>query len=426
VNAEDNRVVNLPYSVGVLLAVNALSDAWLLLDAPACAMHRPGFIQDSHDWKSTLWDAKGFHRVLITRTHPDELVKDPVRDIPGQLERIAAVPGCGAILAVGYPLVTLTGVQHDLLWRSLDPQPAKPFFCIRGGRLEEDWLDGYAETLLAIARGMDLGRPAPDPGRVALVGYPWDRNEGDHVANVAELRRLLLAMDLDVVAVWPSGGTVGELAAVSTAGTIVSMPHGREAAALLAERVGAQLVVGDLPFGLEATREWLGLVGEATGRADRARAVAETELAREVPRIALAVSRVLAGSTLAAFVDPNYLRPLARFVGDVGASLVLGCGRTGDGGMTRRGPWDDLPFPVMAAPSTTRMGEIGAGLSCDATVGRFEFSSLPFVELGFPSYFQHSLTDRPFLGFRGATAFLDRLVAVLLLNRHSRQVEAER
>ena len=40
-----------------------------------------------------------------------------------------------------------------------------------------------------------------------------------------------------------------------------------------------------------------------------------------------------------------------------------------------------------------------------------------FLEFGFPSFFDHALADRPFLGFRGWMAFVDRMANALMAQR---------
>ena len=108
---------NHPYSTGVVLAVNAVADAYLLLDAPVCAQWRPGFIQGSHDAASTLWDPAGAHRVQISGTTTERLVSGNLEDISRKLAGLAAAPGCGAVLAAGPPEQV---VRQDILRQAYD------------------------------------------------------------------------------------------------------------------------------------------------------------------------------------------------------------------------------------------------------------------------------------------------------------------
>lgn len=54
--------LSFPYNLGVLLALNAVSDAYLVLDGPGCSFYRGMMIHGRHDWSSTLLSADGWHR----------------------------------------------------------------------------------------------------------------------------------------------------------------------------------------------------------------------------------------------------------------------------------------------------------------------------------------------------------------------------
>ena len=55
---------NYPFMVGAYLAVNAISDAFLLVDGPDCAHMKTQYVQGNHDWLSTLTDISGFQKVM--------------------------------------------------------------------------------------------------------------------------------------------------------------------------------------------------------------------------------------------------------------------------------------------------------------------------------------------------------------------------
>ena len=65
--------------------------------------------------------------------------------------------------------------------------------------MRSDWLDGYDETLCALAGTLGPGKGKKVRGTVAVVGNMYDRNEGDHTGNMDELRRLTRALGLDLV-----------------------------------------------------------------------------------------------------------------------------------------------------------------------------------------------------------------------------------
>lgn len=426
-NENATRRLYSPYSIGVVLAVNALRDAYLLLDAPECALWRPGFVHGSHDLTSTLWDPSGVHRVQVSGTSTEKLATGDFTGLGQRLTRLAQVPGCGAVLAVGFPMATISGVPYETIWKNLSPRPAVPLVVVRGGATSHDWLDGYAQTLAALARDLPLAAMPRRDDAVAVVGYLYDRGERDHVANLAELHRMLAGCGLDLVSVWPSGGRVADLARVATAGTILSLPYGREAASRLAERTGARLVELDLPLGLEGSAAWLARVGAAIGREADARRFAEHELRRLVPRLERVVADVFAGATFAFAGDPVLVRPLALLLGELGSRLALAIGFAAGHHRATLGPFDDLPFPVVLEPSegSSRriVSETLADVPVDGLIGADlpAWSELPTggrpVELGYPSYRSHALHDRPYFGFEGTLCLVSRLAEELAFSR---------
>ncbi|MBI5241281.1 MAG: hypothetical protein HY926_12485 [Elusimicrobia bacterium] len=424
-------VFNQPYSVGVELAVNAVTDAYLLLDAPTCSLYRAGYIQGSHDSTSTLWDSEGAHRVQISSTMTEKIVSGNLPDLALRLGRLAAAPGCGAVLAAGFPMARIAGTPYQTIWDSLAPRPKVPFFPVLGGTISDDWLDGYAHTLLALAKGLPLPKAARRRTDVAIVGYMHDRGEHDHVANLAELRRMLAAIGLNLVSVWPNGAPLADLRAAAGAGAILSFPYARDAAARLAGRLGVPLVECGLPLGLGASADWLAQVGTALGRGARAEAFARKERARLLPRLEWAVEELFLHSEFIFGGDPVLLRPLARQLSELGGRLRAAFVMAGAHHRREFGAWDDLPFPVYEAPSEDRRAELLRGMhaadgppDCQIGVQPWERDDKFWrraVELGFPSYHSHAFHDRPYLGFEGALCLLSRIAEELLWSRRLRR-----
>jgi hypothetical protein len=61
------------YLLGVYLGVNALRDAFLLVEGPDCTYMKAQYIQGNHDWLSTLTSVSGFHRIANTALHPSKM-----------------------------------------------------------------------------------------------------------------------------------------------------------------------------------------------------------------------------------------------------------------------------------------------------------------------------------------------------------------
>ena len=414
------RRLNLPYLMGVYLAVNAIRDVWLVVDGPDCSHFKGQYIFGKHDWYSTLYRVDGRHRIVFTGTNAQNVTGKRDRLIAHTIRK-AMVDEAGAVFLTSMPLCGITGAQYDRIIEGIGG--AAPIVEIPGHSLRGDWLDGFAETLHAIARAKAIPRVRPRRRAVALVGYLMDRNEGDHAGNLAELSRLLAALDLDLVSVWPGGGSWADLDRVAQAGTIVSLPFGRAAARLLAERTGARLLETGLPIGLDGTRRWVEEVGAFAGREARAKALAREELDRVASRLARVVPFYFLNRGVAIISDPHHLVGLAGLCADLGMRLrfAAALGREAHAPAALRdgaAPGVPVRYELLEGPSLfAHLQEAGLAPG-DVMICTGEFAQelrrrLSVVEFGVPAYSHHAFTDEPFLGFEGALTLVNRMANAL-------------
>jgi nitrogenase molybdenum-iron protein alpha/beta subunit len=407
------------YMVGVYLAVNAVRDAYLLVEGPDCAHMKTQFVQGNHDWLSTLTSVSGYHRVANTALHPVHMARSREDDLRRLLSRLAGHPATGGVLLTSMPMAFVTGADYQRLCREAAETTGKAVVHIPGKSLSGDWLDGYAESLLALAQQLPLdcapGRPA-DPRKVAVVGYLFDRNEGDHRANVRDLREILAALGLETVSVWLEGQSFADLGAVARAGTILSFPYGRRAARALARRTGARVIECELPFGLDATERLVTQLGEALGVEEAARRLIDRELAEVIPALEWVIPFVFQGRSLGFIGDPYMACGAKESAALLGARLAFAvitdppahCRDLG----ARLGP--EVRLLIWPKHTNLRrfLEEVIEKESVDLLVTNQHgvgMGDVAWVELGFPSVYSHALYDRPFLGFRGALAFFDTL-----------------
>ncbi|MEQ1920182.1 MAG: nitrogenase component 1, partial [Elusimicrobiota bacterium] len=275
---------NFPSMLGVYLAVNAVSDVYALIDGPDCTLYKAHFIHGRHDLESTLLRIDGRHRVCFTNVCSQGVALEHDEILAQAVLRLDALPDCAAVLMTALPMCSITGVDYGRVTRALAPGLKGRALVVPPGSLVGDWLDGYAQTLTALAKSLDLQPGRTRPGTVAVVGHLMDRNEADRRADVRELERLAAGLGLECVSVWLSGQSYADLRRVEEAETVVSLPYARDAARLIVERTGAQLVESPLPFGLPRTMELLRGLGEAAGRPERAESFIAAELARLLPR----------------------------------------------------------------------------------------------------------------------------------------------
>jgi nitrogenase molybdenum-iron protein alpha/beta subunit len=410
--------VTYTYMVGVYLAVNALRDAYVLVEGPDCAHMKTQYVQGNHDWLSTLTSVSGFHRVANTALHPARMTGSREEAVQAQLTEIASHAGVGGMLLTSMPMAFLTGADYSRLCKDVAAATGKAVVHVPGKSLSGDWMDGYAESLLALARQLDLSGGTPAPNKVGIVGYLFDRNEDDHRANVKEIKRLLNALGLEVASIWLEGQDFADLNDIKDAGVILSFPYARKAARLVARRTGARLVECELPFGLEATERWLRQVAQATGREQLVQPLLDAELSDVVPRLEWVIPYLFQNRSLGFVGDPVLARgvhEVAQILGVRTAFVVVSNPPHSLGDLAQHlGP----EVPLLVYPHMKTLMQFANGFASDrgrgvdlivannSFVGSTEST---LVEFGFPSLYTHCLFDRPFVGFRGFLGFVDQL-----------------
>lgn len=377
-----------PYLIGVYLAINAIPDASFLVDGMECLFSKARFIQGQHDVYSTLLDCRADNRILHTDTNPMKIATNFEHGIAQALRAAAASPSCGVLLCGAIPTCAIAGTDYDRIVRAEGPGLGKPAFTLPMKSMSVDWLGGYEAVLQTLAAGMDIGGARCDDGHVAVIGYFMDRTEGEHRGNVAEIERMLKALGVERVTLWLSGRPYEELREARHASTIISLPHGRSAARTLAKRLGARLIETDVPLGLGGTRRWIEQVCDALGRRQRAEEFIAAELGEVVPRLEWVVPQAFLGRRFLHRGDPLYRPALTAMISEVGGELV------GDG----------APEGLSSFDLVITNSDFLAGLP----------PGTPWMEWGYPSYYTHFFHDEPFLGFRGALAFLSRMANAVI------------
>lgn len=410
--------VSSPYLLGTYLAINAIPDAYLLLDGPNCFPLKSPAIQGNHDWGSTLTNVSGYQRTLTTHAHPSNVVFSRRDVILESIESITAYEGCGGLFVTARPMASLTGEDYEAIVRDGRPRGEKQVFYVAPKSLSSNWLGGYEQALLSLAEKLVLGTPAPVKDEVAIVGYMFDRHEGDHAANLRELSRYFEALGLRLRTVWLSGQGLGDLASIRHASAIVSLPYGRKAARCLGERLGVPVVETCLPFGLQATQNFLREVGAALDRSARAEELIDRELSDVVPKLEWVVPFVFQNAAVGFIGDPNHVRGLQDILGTLGARLsfafVTGHPRQlppqlagelcGDPAILSFDPTQRELLSVIGQQIRDRGLDLVVACNTGVKLGH-----VPTFEFGYPSYFTHALAPRPFLGFAGCLAFVDTM-----------------
>lgn len=410
--------------IGVYAAVNAIPDAYLLVDAPDCAHLKGQFIHGNHDWLSTLISISGYHRLANSALHCWKVIAKRDDSIVARLQKMGEFRGSGLVLMTSMPMATIVGVDYDRLCHKAQDASGTDTFHVVDRAIDGDWMDGYAEVLLTLAKRLPVDRALrKDPKKVAIVGYFMDRNEEDHRGNLRELRRLLEALGLELTTVWAGGEPWEQMKrGVQEAGTILSFPYARRAALTLSRRLKTPLVENRLPFGLKATVEWIEQLGATFERPEQAQALIASELKDVMPRLEFVVPYQFLHRRMVFIGDPHQAEGFLEIAQDLGCRVpFLTVSARRHNAKNIRALRDSGALPDTTVLIDPRMWgyierfspiQTTADLivSCNTTMSGAEEG---YLEFGFPCYERHALFDRPFLGFRGMMAFVDDMAREL-------------
>ncbi len=412
---------------GIYLALNAVPDVRLILDAPIGCLYKSERVGLNHDLCSTLFDPLGSHRVVPTIEHPQQLVSGTEATLRAKIRKVAETSRPSVLFLSEVTAVLLTGNDGDAIAADMTRECGVPVAYIRPENLEGDFLEGYEACAGRLADVLVSGPSAGGltPRSVAVMGYLPDRLEEDHRANRREIAGLIEALGLECVAFWLDGSPTRALAAVARAETLVAFPLGKEAARRIAHRTGARVIEVDLPLGLEGTAHFVRRVARETQTPEeRADAVVDGALRRMVPLLDRVREQFLQGRSAAIAAAPDLVPGLAGLVSEMGMTCPLVGVRCRS--ESRLGPvrgvlgrlghsaeilWD---FPRSAFRETLqRLHEeqrVDLVLGTTSEAHAADTVRAGLVEVGYPSYRTHALSPRPTLGFAGTLRLVEEMV----------------
>lgn len=420
------------YHLGLYLATNAIPGCFLVIDGPDCLYRKAEWIHIAHDMRSTLLDPSGEHRIVSTLLNAEGVIKSKGDEIEKRILRVGRIASAELVIINSMPHVTIIGTQYDKVIAKVAAAVHFPVLEVPSRSLSGDWLDGYADTLAAIAGGIDLSGARPQRANVAVIGHLMDRNEADQTANVAEIERLVAGAGGDCVSVWLSGRPLSHLARARDAGTLLALPHGRKAAQRLAQRTGASVIPVDLPVGLPASHAFVrALAGEIGTEAAAARWW-DGEIRRVTPRVEWSIQRFFSDVALYFAGDPAWFSPLATMAEEVGARVVFLAApaqRPLWAPETVTTPSGAQIAPCWSPPLPRLRTELWELLGQDRGTGVLIADSMVagggpaggWIPLGLPNFERHALFDAPFLGPNGWLWLLESMLTACTRHRAAKE-----
>lgn len=404
-----------PYLDGVYLAVNAVPDAYLVYDAHDCGYYKAEKIAGNHDLFSNLlrWDQA--NRVMRTNVEMADHIMGGDDKLSKKLLQVGRRHRPQIIFVARSSTVVASGHDAHPVLRDLKKKLKIPLVLVpdRGG--EQGFVSGYLNTLEGLTAELAWKQDKNRAARVAMTGYLFDRNEGDHQGNVAELRRLLNGIGAKPSALLIDQTPFSKIKRLKAPGLVVNLAGDWAGGRRLAKRCRARHLASGLPIGLEGTCAWLRQIAKALKLKTPAEKFIDRELSGLVPRLHWLLPRFFQGRSVLLFADRLHLEPLGLFLEEMGFTIAgAGCTST----RPPQVPWPRVPLQIptlrqyLAEAVESGRADLILGNSVIRQVAR-DFP-VPFVELGYPSNYRHSLHPAPFLGFSGVRVLVERMINAIL------------
>ena len=424
---------------GAFIAVHAVRDAFLMMHCGVGCKHKATTQLTEHDYGRSA-EHEGW-----TEVGDAELIEGSAHRIGPYIRSWYDRMRPGLIIANSVTFLDLTG---DDTRHTVD-EAAKTIPCpvhfVRVPGFEGDLFSGYAAVVLAVAKGLDWKVQAGPASDVTIAGYFFDRYEGDHMGNLAQLRSLLKSIGCSLNSTLFSGTEYQALTRAPQAGTLLAFPVMHPQLRRLKRATKRTPVPTDLPMGIGGCASWLRTAGQAAGvDADRIEQVISAQEQRTKQR--LSMSRMtLSGLRVAVFADLPHAVGLLHILHDLGCTPVLigirGHTLGGQAALTEAAERSRAPLssetPVLENPSIHRVREnieallqdkavdviigssteINAVSTLDPSIalhidhgGTWSGSGPKIVEFGFPCRDHHVVRASPTMGFAGVLGWADRLI----------------
>ena len=401
---------NHTFLTGLYMGINAISDTYLIMDGPDCAYKKIEVFEKNHDYYSWIFRRDGKHKIGATVVDVNRVINDRTDQILDLLKRVAAEDSASSLFISSEPMVMLTGIDYNMIAKIAQEGTEKPIIAIPYKSINLDWLDGYSYVLESIAEKMDLSDSKRKENTVAIVGYLFDRNEGDHIGNLNEIKRLLKEIGIDVSSIWLSGGPYEDLRKVEEASLIVSMPYAGKSAEILSKKTGAKVLDVGIPFGFTNTREWIVSIAKKFDKEDDAERLIDKEMHESVPVLEWVVPAFFQGKNYSVVADPFLAQALDVALDEIDMNLfhaVL---------YSTKNRIDNVKFINGDTLIYSELDDVMISKKPDYVIGNSngrDFFDEPYTELGFPSYGTHFFSTAPYMGIKGFLLFINRMINTL-------------
>ena len=413
---------------GLNIAVHALWDAFMLMHCGVGCKHKTTSQLSTHDWARSVVDREGW-----TEVGDAELITGASDRIGPYLRSWYDRVEPSLIVVISVTFLDLTGEDLPFTVKENAETVPCPVIRVSAPGTHGDMFLGYQNGLVAVLRMLDWKQATRHSKEVAILGYWFDRYEGDHAGNLQQLQLLLKMLGLQLGAVAFSGTSFTKLQRIPQAEHLLVFPLLVPKIKRLQRVIKREMTVVPLPMGLRPIAVWLKTVAKAT-QTYSAHLEQLIQRKEEVVRKKLtAVSLYTKGKRVAICADLPHAVGLCAMLSDLGVEVVLvalrgqSLGNASD--FQEALLQNEVPVSedmlVLLDPSLHCLGEeLGALIDLEDVDGIIASSTelnmveqlpvpslIPFgLEFGFPCKHYHTIRPAAYMGYTGILVLADRIV----------------
>ena len=307
-------------TLGSFVASHCISDSLVFLCLGIGCKAQMPFHMGAHEFGNNYVSRMGW-----SEFNEDDFISGDLSKIKssimGQLNRFNA----GFFPIVISPMVKTIGMDLNLEKYALileEELGVKIRFVELSGATSDFW-EGYNEVIKAFAKTIDWNDCNIEKRSVNIWGYPFDRYEKEHFANVEFLKNTLNKIGINVKAIFLSGTSTKELEEARNAECNIILPFASKMGNFLEKLTGKPSIYTELPIGLTQTEKWLKKIAislKTKKGYEKAIEISQKEIEKRQDNIEV-FKKSFDGINTGLILDLPYIGPISNLLQEVGFNI---------------------------------------------------------------------------------------------------------
>lgn len=380
-----------PFLTWIFMWVNAIEDVALFVDWPDCIFYKADMLYKTHDLFSTLKDSSIDTKLYFSWIMPNKMIRWYDEDIKRKLSFIEKNKKFNLWIITCMPVTWLLANQYENIYSEL-----KKDFIFIPSKTDKFRIDWYSYLLRELAKNIKINEKKEKKKKsISIIGYLFDRNEGDCIWNIEEIKRLLNLLWVEINSIWLDWWKITDLSKVELSSLLISFPYWNEATKILSKRLSVEHIDLDIPFWLKNTIEFIKQIWIKLWINNK---IIDELIKKEL----IYVKQKIDFLDSKKFIWKNYLYAWDQFLEswiiDIWNLLWMEHIKTYSYNWSKKVKESDFNYKKINIIISNSEFEINYGYK---------------LEFWFPSYNTHFLTSRPYMGFNWLLNFIERIYNII-------------